>query len=351
MRALRAGLLGALLSAPNLAVPLTVAWDASPSWPSGTTVEVCANSVCAEGVTTTSAVLDAPLLPGDRLRVQARAIPPLGYQCGSPLILCPPSEYATLAAIYPSPLIQYWATKSLIEVPTMAAPTFVAQYATEFNTTTSPKTAMSAVAITSGDVLVAVGVKENDLYYMAVAENGGASFIAKQSIDLSYYTEVAAYTYIAPSSETITVTFTSNASYRFGGNVIRFSGASGIGASSKANAYSGSPSVSITTTQANSAIVVIVGDWNARSGTQTFTSNGGAGNPTLLTGYPGDNTYYGVAIAYYPDAGTAGAKTVGMSAPTGQQWAIIAVEVKGTAGATGSLPPRLSNRFAHLLGR
>lgn len=233
----------------------------------------------------------------------------------------------------------------------MAAPTFVAQYATAFNTNTNPKTAMSAVAITSGDVLVAVEVKENNLYNIAVTENGGASFLSQRLIDISDYTEVAAYTYIAPSSETITVTFTSNSTYKFGGNVIRFSGASGIGASSKANAYSGSPSVSITTTQANSAIVVVVGDWNSALGTQTFTSNGGAGSPTLLTGYPGSGFTYGVGIAYYPDAGTAGAKTVGMSEPTGQKWAIIAVEVKGTAGATGSLPPRLSNRFAHLLGR
>lgn len=233
----------------------------------------------------------------------------------------------------------------------MAAPTFVAQYATEFNMNAIPKTAMDAVAITSGDVLVAVGAKINDLYDIAVTENGRASFITQQSIDLSDYSEVAVYTYIAPSSETITVTFTGNPYNLFGGNVIRFSGASGIGASSKANADSGSPSVSITTTQANSAIVVVVGDLNAVSGTQTFTSNGGAGSPTLLTGHPGDGAYYGVGIAYYPDAGTAGAKTVGMSAPTGQWWSIIAVEVKGTAGATGSLPPRLSNRFAHLLGR
>lgn len=97
-----------------------------------------------------------------------------------------------------------------------------------------------------------------------------------------------------------------------------------------ANGASGSPSVSLTTTQANSAIVVIVSDWNAGSGTQTFTNNF-SGTPTALTDYPGDGARYGVAIAYFPDAGAVGSKTVGMSAPTGQKWTIIAIEVKGAS--------------------
>lgn len=109
MRSLRAGLLGALLSAPSLAVPLTVAWDASPSWPSGTTVEVCANSTCAVGITATSALLDAPLTPGARLLIQARAVALSGDF----------SPWAELAATWPDALMDYAATKTLLDEPTM----------------------------------------------------------------------------------------------------------------------------------------------------------------------------------------------------------------------------------------
>ncbi len=223
----------------------------------------------------------------------------------------------------------------------MAAPTFVAQYATAFNASTSPKTAMSAVSISSGDVIVIVGAIEGGQdaagYPPAYTENGSASLA---NVTESTAADVAASscaTYIATASESITITAargsSADGSWYFGANAIRFSGSSGVG-NVVTGGGSGSPSMSIITTQANSAIVVIFTDWNATTGTQTFTSNGGAGSATLLTGYPGDGVRYGAAIAYYADSGAAGAKTVGMSAPTGQKWRGIAIEVKGTAGGT-----------------
>lgn len=207
-----------------------------------------------------------------------------------------------------------------------SAPTFVAQYATAFNSSTTPKTAMNAVAISSGDVLVAVVASESTAV-LSATENGAAAATLQRSSTVADYSAVSAWTYVAPGNETITFSFSADVVGRFGGNVIRFSGSSGVGASNVATGASGSPSVSLTTTQANSAIVVIASDWNAVAGTQTFTT--AAGTPTALTGYPGDGAHYGVAIAYYADVGAIGAKTVGMSAPTGQKWSIIAIEVKG----------------------
>jgi len=215
----------------------------------------------------------------------------------------------------------------------MTAPTFVAQYSTAFNTGSTPKTAISAVAVSAGDVLVGVAARESGENgpTLNLTENGAGAWTVQDRYGTTSATvEALSATYVA-SAETLTVTVTSPASLFFGGNVVRFSGSDGVGAHAQASG-SGSPSVNITTTQANSAIVVIVGDWNAVSGTQTFTSAGGAGSATALTGSPGDAAHYGVAIAYYPDAGAAGSKTVGMSAPTGQQYSILAVEVKGTAG-------------------
>jgi hypothetical protein len=305
----------------------TFSWNNGSDWPAGTTVELCVNNSCIPGLEGESYQFDAPIYPGYDVNAKARAYAP-GYMCGDPLVFCEYSDWIQVYVTLPSNPLNVSITK---EQTTMAAPTFVAQYATAFNSTTSPKTAMSAVAINSGDVLVAVSAEESDTA-VSETENGTASWVNLQNFTTVDYTATRASRYIATGNENLTVTFTCAGNW-FGGNVIRFSGSAGIGGSNIANGSSGNPSVSYTTTQANSALVVISGDWNARSGTQTFTSSGGAGSPTDLTDYPGDSSKYGVAIAYYPDAGAVGSKTVGMSAPTGQKWVIIVVEVLGTAGA------------------
>lgn len=209
-----------------------------------------------------------------------------------------------------------------------SAPTFVAQYATAFNTTTTPKTAMSAVTINSGDVLIAVAANEGNTFAVSLSEDGAATATIRQSSVEGSYSAAFCWSYVAPSNETLTASFEASGDW-FGGNIIRFSGSAGVGASNIAIGDTGNPSIDLTTTQANSAIVVIVTDWNANSGQQTFTNNF-SGTPTALTDYPGDAAHYGVAIAYFPDAGAIGSKTIGMSAPTGQKWTIIAIEVKGT---------------------
>ncbi len=324
-------------SGAAIARQITFAWDASPTWPVGTTVELEANGASASGITENYYTLDVPVQTGAVITARARAIPPSGYECGDPLEICQPSPWSTslIQTIPPNP-IGLWATKYAVGGGgIMAAPNFVAEYPTSFNSDTTPKTAMSAVSINSNDVIVLVSASENYLGVTGETENGAGSFTNQKVFNASDYCYTRASTYIAPANETLTTIVTrSGAIAYFGGNSVIFSGSSGIGASAINNGASGTPSVSITTTQANSAIVVIATDWNAATGSQTFTSSGGAGSPTALTGFPGDNSHYGVAIAYYADAGSAGAKTVGMSAPTGQKWTIAAVEVKGSAGAT-----------------
>ena len=206
---------------------------------------------------------------------------------------------------------------------------------------------MNAVGINSGDVIVIVGVCEDasaEVWVCSDVHRERRKRFSKCSRKLcQYYYPVSRATYTATGSETLTTTAVRGVNARqnayFGGNAIRFSGSDGVGAIASTSGASGAPSFSITTTQANSAIVVIISDWNAGSGTQTFTSNGGAGSATALTDYPGDSTRYGAAIAYYADAGTVGAKTVGMSAPSDQKWRGIAIEVKGTAGGSASVVP------------
>jgi hypothetical protein len=46
--------------------------------------------------------------------------------------------------------------------------------------------------------------------------------------------------------------------------------------------------------------------------------------------YDFESGRYTVYGGYHPDVGSAGFKTVGLSAPSGQKWATAAVEVTGT---------------------
>jgi len=89
------------------------------------------------------------------------------------------------------------------------------------------------------------------------------------------------------------------------------------------------PSISITTTGANSVVTSVSGDWNADPGSRTY-----------LSGATEDGDYFSLTIAhcdsFWQPAATAGAQSVGMTAPTGQTWSTAALEVQAAgAGPTG----------------
>ena len=52
-------------SGTAIARPITFAWDASPAWPAGTTVELEANGVSANGITATQYTLNVAVQPGE----------------------------------------------------------------------------------------------------------------------------------------------------------------------------------------------------------------------------------------------------------------------------------------------
>lgn len=118
-----------------------------------------------------------------------------------------------------------------------------------------------------------------------------------------------------------------------------FSGSQGTGASVSGTG-SGAPSLTITTTADNSAIAVLILDANAVSGASRTWLTVNSITPTAANGYELgytlDGITYGVYVAYYPNAGPAGPKTVGMSAPAGMEYSAVAVEALGSPGASGS---------------
>lgn len=228
----------------------------------------------------------------------------------------------------------------------MAAPSFVAGNPNPavFSNTTSPKTA--SVTATAADVFVHLGGTADSITTLNTPTGGsGLSWTLQRTVNTSMYCSLYGWTTTTPSSQSFTLSQTRSGDTMpfWGFSCLQFGGSDGIGATAVTNT-TGAPSVAITTTQANSALVVFVLDWNAADGASriwrtpagaTGITAGGAGE----VAYYRNNLQYTVYAGYHADAGAAGSKTVGLSAPAGQQYAICAIEVLGTTTSTGSIIP------------
>ena len=222
-------------------------------------------------------------------------------------------------------------------------PTFVAEYETAWNSTTTPKTTAN-FNVLSGDKLVAYAVSEYHENTIATPPGGtlAGTWVLQQTIYVSNYTYVRLWTMVVGSDQNgINVSFTRSAGAGyFGGNVLHFRNSNGIGVTNQANAASGDPAVTLNSVSANSAIVMVIGDWNAIAGAQV--ANESIGSFVELTTYEGDGLHYGVYGGYYSDVGAAGNKTIGQTDPNGLQWAIVAIEVLGTVGGL-SIPVAMAH--------
>lgn len=235
--------------------------------------------------------------------------------------------------------------RTLAEEWVFAAPTFVADAASIFSSTGTTKTA--TVTGQAGDILVAGCVMEGSSETFNVPTNDGAALTwTQRQLDnaTASITRLGVWTATLDTSRTIVVTgHISNGTINRWGIVTRaWRGSAGVGASSIAVADTTTPwSVGVTTTQDNSALDWISGDWNAVAGARTALVTG-VGAFTERTAVDTSTIYY-VEGGYHADVGTAGAKTVGVSAPAAQKWQGIVVEIKGTAGAVKISRPRRSN--------
>jgi hypothetical protein len=101
---------------------------------------------------------------------------------------------------------------------------------------------------------------------------------------------------------------------------------------------SGAPALTLTTQQTDSSVLVANGDWAALDGAvRTWnTVNGSVG--TEMTYLRDTTPAYTVYVDRYTDAGGAGAKSLGLSAPTGQTFSIAAVEIRGIVVASAARP-------------
>jgi hypothetical protein len=216
----------------------------------------------------------------------------------------------------------------------MAGPTLVADYdSPPWNATTSPKTV--SVTAADGDLLVVGAATENANTTVPVPTGGtGITWSLVRQVGTGGLQGYCAAYSATPPAQTYTHSMTRSATAQWGYCVARFSGSAGIGAVESTATGGSAPALNITTTQDNSGILVIDSDWNAVNGSSpTFRQINGASPVHLANGGTAGSTWWGNAY-YYADAGPAGVKQVGETAPTGQAPAIIAIEILGTASGT-----------------
>ena len=279
----------------------------------GYKVERCSGSGCTTftqvGTPTTNSYSDTALTASTTYRYRVRATDAAGNN----------SSYSSIAQA------------STPEAP--PSPTFVSEYETPWNTSSSPKTT-SNFSVQSGDTLVAYAVNEDGGQALSTPPTGTlqGTWTLQQSQTAGSYTGLRLWTMQVSSNQTnVNVSF-SNGGNTFGGDVLHFRNTSGIGVTAQANNSTGNPSLTLTNVQENSTIVMVNGDWSAKTGTRTYNTTS-AGSFTE-TSYYADGSSYGVEAGYYANADTSGNKTIGLTAPTGMKWAIAAVEIKGSTSSS-----------------
>src|SRR3954470_635260 len=182
----------------------------------------------------------------------------------------------------------------------------------------------------------------NDLIVAFVGSDGPAS--GGQSVTVSggglTWTRVRAvnaqmgaseiWSATAGTASTLTVTSTQAVGgYRQSLTVATFPAAA-IGASATANASSGAPMVSLTTTRANAYVYAVGNDWTAAmsrtpAGTQVLAHQ-------WVDTTSGDSYWVQSLVGAAPSSGTS--VQIADAAPTGDRWNVAAVEIVTVVGAT-----------------
>lgn len=210
---------------------------------------------------------------------------------------------------------------------------------------TAPQTA--SVTVAPGDALVIFGATESSSVTLGLPTGGGLTYTQQiQSTVTTSRDNTYLFTARVPATAVTTQTFTltmtpvnATSTTRWTFNVERWSSVGGFGATAQNVGSASAPSLTLTTTQPYSAIVFGSSDFLAVDGASRAWNTASAGAITE-DDYDRNATFITDYLGHYASPGAAGAKTVGLTAPTGQQWSAVALEVIGLAGTAQAPSPQ-----------
>ena len=217
---------------------------------------------------------------------------------------------------------------NLNAAPVANKPRAIATYSAGFTTITSPKTV--SVTTQAGDIVVVYGGGEYEGVLLGTPSGNGITFTLQQSIVAGNFATAYMWTgtdTVGGTNWTLSVAAPGSSVWGFGAIVFRNAV---VGASAKANAES-TVSLDVTTTSDYSAVVVFNTDWNANDGSTRVWRTVNGVTPTaanlMEAAYGYVNGAYTAYAAFYPDSGTTGTKTVGLTDPGGQKFSLIGLEI------------------------
>jgi hypothetical protein len=201
----------------------------------------------------------------------------------------------------------------------------------------------NTIAMNANDLLVVIAIGAD---YGGAGDDfsdptgGGMTFALRQQHQLTLNSFPWGWTGQSGSNQTVTLSVTvPTNSPRYGAVWAVVRGSDGYDSSAKNNGTAAS-SIAVTTTTDKCCLIMGIGDWDAVDGAARVyrTVNGitpvagGAGEISYQRTV-GEYTTYG---AVWSDAGAAGSKTVGFTAPSGGtvKWAGVVIAMKGSAGGT-----------------
>jgi hypothetical protein len=212
------------------------------------------------------------------------------------------------------------------------APTLVASYAVYANAQNANTLTTPSFSPANGEILIIKLATWSTTTSMSAPTGGGQTYQSAIIAAPGGFTPWEAIYFVngvSGSPGSMTISSTPSASSWHGMVVERWSGAT-MDATPAVNGTingTGAPSVTLTTTAANSVISTVSGDAQSNDPTgHAYLSS--ATEDGLQDGHVGSN---GVTYYYWQNCGAAGSQTVGMSAPGGQKWALAAIEIKNAS--------------------
>lgn len=211
-------------------------------------------------------------------------------------------------------------------------PTLIASYATYALAQTANPIVSPSFTPGAGEIVVVKVSTWDTGVSMGTPTGGGQTFAAAQITAPGGFNQWAGVftATITGSPGSMTVSSTPSASSVHSMIVERWSNAKVAASPATCSPVSGSgtPSSTVTTTADGSVVTWTSGDaQSVDPATRVYLSS--ATEDGLQDGH---SAFAGVSYFAYQSAATAGAQTVGLSAPTGQKWVIAGVELQATSG-------------------
>jgi hypothetical protein len=219
-------------------------------------------------------------------------------------------------------------------VATLQGPVLISESESDWDGNVASKSVN--VTANAGDLIVVAAMAPDSTVTLSNPTGGtGLTYVPHQNVTASSFGRACIWSAQVPSTQgPFSVQINrSGSSFMWGMNCLRIGNTAGAGASAGITNTS-TPTLDLVTGQDSSGIVVVNVDWQPVDGASrawrvpaggSGITNGSVNEPSYF--YEPSN--YTIYIGWHTTAGARGTKTVGLSAPGGQRYAIAALEVLG----------------------